>query len=122
MQLREALVSRYFPDARSRLTPLFKESGSVEPLEKKAEVLGRSSAFRRIVLEIYDFQCVACGLRIKLSEDNLTIVNGAHLIPFSVGRNDHPKNGLALCKNHHWAMDRFLIVPTIEGVGKASLG
>jgi len=26
-------------------------------------------------------------------------------------RNDHPTNGLALCKNQHWAMDRFLIAP-----------
>jgi predicted restriction endonuclease len=25
--------------------------------------------------------------------------------------NDHPTNGLALCKNHHWAMDRNLIAP-----------
>jgi hypothetical protein len=35
----------------------------------------------------------------------------AHLIPFSESRNDHPTNGLALCKNHHWAMDRNLIAP-----------
>lgn len=25
--------------------------------------------------------------------------------------NDHPTNGLALCKNHHWAMDRDIIAP-----------
>jgi len=24
---------------------------------------------------------------------------------------DHPTNGLALCKNHHWAMDRDIIAP-----------
>jgi putative restriction endonuclease len=35
----------------------------------------------------------------------------AHLIPFAASRNDHPTNGLALCKNHHWAMDRNLIAP-----------
>ncbi|MCH7224534.1 HNH endonuclease [Haloferula sp. A504] len=35
----------------------------------------------------------------------------AHLIPFSESHNDHPTNGLALCKNHHWAMDRDLIAP-----------
>ena len=33
------------------------------------------------------------------------------LIPFSQSRNDHPTNGLALCKNHHWAMDRDIIAP-----------
>ena len=24
---------------------------------------------------------------------------------------DDPCNGIALCKNHHWAMDHFLLVP-----------
>ena len=34
-----------------------------------------------------------------------------HLIPFSASRNDHPTNGLALCKNHHGTMERNLIAP-----------
>ena len=34
-----------------------------------------------------------------------------HLIPFSESRNDHPTNGLALCKNHHGTMERNLIAP-----------
>ncbi|MBN8461057.1 MAG: hypothetical protein J0M04_24780 [Verrucomicrobia bacterium] len=43
-------------------------------------------------------------------------------IPCAESHNDHPTNGpchaiavrrrrIALCKNHHWAMDRFLIAP-----------
>jgi predicted restriction endonuclease len=32
----------------------------------------------------------------------------AHLIPFSESRNDHPTNGLALCKKHCLAMDRVM--------------
>ena len=35
----------------------------------------------------------------------------AQSIPFSESRNDHPINGLALCKNHHGTMDRNLIAP-----------
>ena len=31
-----------------------------------------------------------------------------HLIPFSASRNDHPTNGLALCKNHLGTMDRMI--------------
>jgi putative restriction endonuclease len=72
------------------------------------------------VLKAYDFQCAACGLRIKLPEADLTFVDGAHIIPFEVSGNDNPTNGLALCKNHHWAMDRFLVVPTPAGVWKVS--
>jgi len=127
-RLRDALISRYFPAMRLKLAPLFVESGKADATpeeqnrckEADDDSPGRDPAFRRIVLEVYDFQCAACGLRIKLPDADLTFVDGAHIMPFSKSRNDHPTNGLALCKNHHWAMDRFLIVPTPEGVWKAS--
>ena len=51
---------------------------------------------------------------------DLTFVDAAHLIPYSEQPNDHPSNGLALCKNHHWAMDRFLIAPCPDGHWKVS--
>jgi putative restriction endonuclease len=71
--------------------------------------------------EIYDCQCAACGLRIRMPEvRDLTFVDAAHLIPYSEQPNDHPSNGLALCKNHHWAMDRFLIAPCPDGLWKVS--
>lgn len=40
-----------------------------------------------------------------------TLVEEAHLIPFGESRNDKPTKGMALCPNHHWAMDRHLIAP-----------
>lgn len=124
-QLREALVSRYFPKRRSQLEPLFCDQAAIGGNEKPeqgddVQAGGRNPAFRRKVLEVYDSQCAACGLRIKLPDKNMTFVDGAHLIPFTVSRNDHPTNGIALCKNHHWAMDRFLIVPTPAGCWKSS--
>jgi putative restriction endonuclease len=112
--LRKALISRYFPQLlqiedqpslidNRQSTPQATE----EPLE-----YGRSPAFRRLILDIYDHQCAACGLRIKLPAGNdVSFIDAAHLIPFSASRNDHPTNGLALCKNHHWAMDRDIIAP-----------
>jgi len=51
---------------------------------------------------------------------DLTFVDAAHLIPYSEQPNDHPNNGIALCKNHHWAMDRFLIAPCPDGFWKVS--
>ncbi len=130
-KLRDALVTRFFPTLRLKLTPLFAEAGPgdshaeessrcKEMPESDEDAPGRNPAFRRMVLDVYDFQCVACGLRIKLPDADLTFVDGAHIMPFSESRNDHPTNGLALCKNHHWAMDRFLIVPTPDGIWKAS--
>ncbi len=73
---------------------------------------GRSPAFRRLILDIYDHQCAACGLRIRLPATNdVSFIDAAHLIPFVQSHNDHPTNGLALCKNHHWAMDRHILAP-----------
>ncbi len=112
--MREALIARYFPNIRS--CDLTVASSSSSPLAKVAEdtlEYGRSPAFRRKILAIYDHQCAACGLRIKLpAAQDVSFIDAAHLIPFSTSHNDHPSNGLALCKNHHWAMDRNLIAPS----------
>jgi len=81
---------------------------------------GRSSAFRHIVLEIYDYRCAACGIRVKINED-LSLAEAAHIIPFGVSRNDKPDNGLALCPNHHWAMDRLLIAPCPDSKHRAGI-
>ena len=125
-QLREVLISRYFPERRDQLAALVVQNRTAKLPDKLQEELppGRDGAFRRIILEIYDYTCAACGLRLKLTSD-LSLVEAAHLIPFSVGYNDKPNNGLALCPNHHWAMDRYLIAPCPdskhpEGVWKVS--
>ena len=44
-------------------------------------------------------------------EGGLYIVDAAHLILFAETHDDDSRNGIALCKNHHWAMDRNLIAP-----------
>jgi putative restriction endonuclease len=109
--MREALISRYFPHLRSCVP---NDVTAIPPISLVAEEVeyGRSPAFRRKILSIYDHQCAACGLRIKLPAGNdVSFIDAAHLIPFSESQNDHPTNGLALCKNHHWAMDRKLIAP-----------
>jgi putative restriction endonuclease len=112
--MRDALIARYFP----HLSSFKNQPSSIDNHQSIARVAedeleyGRSPAFRRKILTIYDHQCAACGLRIKLPAGNdVSFIDAAHLIPFSESRNDHPTNGLALCKNHHWAMDRNLIAP-----------
>ena len=108
--MREALISRYFPHLRNIQTPVVQLPSSKVAADELE--YGRSPAFRRKILEIYDHQCAACGLRIRLPSGNdVSFIDAAHLIPFSESYNDHPTNGLALCKNHHWAMDRNLIAP-----------
>ena len=108
--LRNALITRYFPERREQLEALT----SAPPAEQRAlrdqEPPGRDAAFRHTILKIYDYRCAACGIRVLLSQA-LSLVEAAHLIPFGVSRNDKPTNGMALCPNHHWAMDRHLIAP-----------
>jgi len=132
LRLREAVIARFFPQARAALSLLFQETGVQDispPLPESQDddaepKPGRSAGFRRTILEIYDYQCAACGLRIRLREMNdLTFVDAAHLIPFGdreLGGNDHPSNGMALCKIHHWAMDHRVIAPSPDGDWRVS--
>ena len=69
----------------------------------------RSPAFRRVVLETYDYRCAATGLRLLINET--AMVEAAHIYPFSSSGDDDPRNGLALTPDMHWAMDAFLIAP-----------
>jgi putative restriction endonuclease len=119
-QLREAIIARYFPEHHDRLAAIAGIK-RIAPLKAiREEPPGRDAAFRRVVLEIYDFRCAACGIRVKINEA-LSLVEAAHVIPFSVSRNDRPDNGIALCPNHHWAMDRFLIFPCPDAINRCGI-
>lgn len=117
--LREALIQSYFPEYKNQIDQVVKEEKEISCYEtvlkgepdkiKETQSVYRSTAFSRIIREVYDYRCAACGLRLNLN--GLVIIDAAHLIPFSESHDDDPRNGIALCKNHHWAMDKFLIVP-----------
>lgn len=65
----------------------------------------RDPIFRRSVIEVYNYKCAICELKVK---ESLTqnIVDGAHIKPFSRFYWNSTTNGIALCKNHHWAFDK----------------
>lgn len=71
----------------------------------------RDPAFRRVVLEAYDYRCAATGTRIILPDESV-MVQAAHIEPFAIAGNDDPRNGLALTPDMHWAMDKNVIAPT----------
>lgn len=113
--LRNAIISRYFPSQRDLLQALHQqylqdETIAAEDPGKYEKDPARSQAFARIIKDVYDYRCAACGVRVRFRE--LALVDACHLIPFSESFNDHPTNGIALCKNHHWALDRNLISPS----------
>jgi putative restriction endonuclease len=112
VQIRDALVGRYFPEHREKLAALAappRPEAQPEALKEEFENQ-RNAAFRHTVLALYDYTCAACGIRVRLN-DGFCLVEAAHIIPWEETYNDKPNNGLALCPNHHRAMDRRLIAP-----------
>ncbi len=68
--------------------------------------VARSIVFRQSLIELYKGACAVCrrGLRIGESWE----VEGAHIVPRHRLGCDDARNGLALCKTHHWAFDMGL--------------
>lgn len=123
-QLREALIARYFPEKREALAAVVVQGRTNQAADMLREELppapARDAAFRRTILEVYDYRCAACGIRVLLNHA-MSLVEAAHLIPFGESRNDKPTNGMALCPNHHWAMDRHLIAPCPDRKRRAGI-
>jgi putative restriction endonuclease len=119
--LREMLLTRWFGNKLAKLQDIELEDRyesqlrdsvghpvNEQPVEYSKPV--RDTAFRRIVIEAYDFRCAATGTRLVLPGQQV-LVQAAHLIPFSDSRDDDPCNGIALTPDIHWAMDRNFISP-----------
>ena len=122
-ELRRALIERWFPEhgealwalvERSRVTNEYENAlrqfVPERPLEIPAERAVRDPAFRRLVLEAYDYRCAASGWRL-IVPGGPALADAAHLIPFSETRDDHPRNGIALTPTFHRALDARLIAP-----------
>jgi len=73
----------------------------------------RSQGFRKAIVQLYDHRCALCGIRI-LTPEGHTIVQAAHIRPWSDSHDDRPTNGLALCRLCHWSFHEGLM-----GVGEA---
>jgi putative restriction endonuclease len=68
----------------------------------------RDQGFRKAVVRIYDHRCAFCGVRM-LTSDGRTAVDAAHIIPWSIGHDDDPHNGMAMCRLCHWTFDQGLL-------------
>lgn len=75
---------------------------TIQDADQKPAV--RDQGFRRAIVTAYDHRCVLCGIRL-LTNEGLTVVNAAHIVPWSVSHNDDPRNGLCLCRLCHWVFD-----------------
>jgi len=77
-------------------------------LQEDYRTVARDQGFRRVVVTTYDHRCALCGVRIITPEGH-TVVDAAHIIPWSRSHNDDIRNGMALCKLCHWAFDKGMM-------------
>ena len=68
----------------------------------------RSAGFRKAIMRLYKYTCAVCRLCI-ITTDGESATEAAHIIPFRISQNDDVRNGISLCKLHHWAFDTGLI-------------
>lgn len=68
----------------------------------------RDQAFRKVVTSAYDHRCALCGIRI-VTPDGHTVVEAAHIVPWSKSKNDDIRNGMALCRLCHWGFDEGML-------------
>src|ERR1035437_4316819 len=115
-QLRRILIARYFVDASERAA-LYSLVGLPVPPDdvvkadarryEEAQERGREARFRLTVVPAYNYTCALTGYRLVTVRSG-SIVDAAHIHQFADSRNNHPRNGIALCKNAHWLFDQGL--------------
>lgn len=64
----------------------------------------RDGAFTQKVRNVHNEQCAICGSE-RQSPSGNPEVEAAHIHPKKEGGSDDVRNGIALCKLHHWAFD-----------------
>ena len=122
--IRQAIIETYFADKAELIESIIVENRQINTIENVLlqtaenrkilntkeipETPARSAAFRRVIMQLYNYTCAVCRLRI-LTLDGASGVDAAHIIPFSISHDDGIGNGLALCKLHHWAFDKGLV-------------
>lgn len=123
-QLRRVLVETFFaqdakPDVydQGRVNKeayhysqkLFEQaSGNASPHSREVEQPVRAQGFRHVIVTAYQHRCAFCGVRVRTPHHH-SVIEAAHIIPWSISQNDDPRNGLALCRLCHWVFDEGLI-------------
>lgn len=68
----------------------------------------RSAAFSRGVKKAYNQTCAVCNKK-RMSVSGYPEVEAAHIFPKEKSGADDYRNGIALCRLHHWAFDSGLL-------------
>ena len=75
--------------------------------ETRALRVARSVFFREHVRRQHRDTCCVCGTSVR-TPDFLSELEAAHIVPRNLRGSDDVRNGLGLCRRHHWAFDKGL--------------
>lgn len=103
-------AARYEIQLYAQIMNIFQPFVKEEDITYTTTAPKRDKAFRDIVVREYDFSCAVCETKFRLN--NLIEVTAAHIIPKHRNGTDDPRNGLALCRTHHWAFDSGIFTLT----------
>lgn len=76
--------------------------------QKTYSAIARRAAFGLGIKKIYDRRCAVCG-RQRFTAAGYPEVHAAHIYPKELKGSDDLRNGIALCRLHHWGFDGGLI-------------
>lgn len=76
-------------------------------VETRSKRVARSKAFQKLTTQYYDGKCALCGKGF-IAANGKTECEAAHIVPRGKKGADDARNGLALCRSHHWAFDKGL--------------
>jgi len=116
----EDIESSYIEEKKKELNPFQLFDKEAKTTETRGKHIARSIVFRLTIQRIYRQTCAICGTGLKSPQGPIEI-DAAHIVPRNKFGTDDARNGLALCKRHHWAFDhglfsiddsRKILVPT----------
>lgn len=104
------LLNQFWTEAYHQdiLQELGMDDISVSSINSSPEKNKRSKIFVEHVMDAYERKCAICHQSIRLG-DALIGIDACHVRPIQHNGDDNITNGIALCKIHHWALDRGAI-------------
>ena len=99
-------VTEYERSLISEVEHPFLPQKPMAPIPEESPI--RSAGFRQAIMGLYNYTCAVCRLRI-VTMDGESATDAAHIIPFRISKNDDVRNGISLCKLHHWSFDKGLL-------------
>jgi putative restriction endonuclease len=97
-------VDREMAIMRERLAQVAELREGLEAQVAQTSARRRSAVFAISVKRLYGYRCAICGSGLQ-APNGAPEVQSAHIYPKKYDGRDDVRNGICLCRRHHWALD-----------------